>query len=84
MKVRVIVQLKAEVSDPEGKAIQEALATLHSDTIKAVRVGKVFDLELSESDPERARAQIETIAGDVLSNPVIEDFSYEIINGAGA
>ena len=83
MKVRVIVQLKAEVSDPEGKAIQEALATLHSDAVKEVRVGKVFDLELEDSDLDRARKTIETIAGDVLSNPVVEDFSYEIVNGAG-
>lgn len=78
MKARVLVRLKSEVSDPEGAAIGEALATLHYGAVKSVRVGKIFDVELEESDPARARAELEKIARAVLSNPLIEDYSFEI------
>lgn len=82
MKARVYVRLKTEVSDPQGAAIQQALGTLHYEAIRKVRVGRVFDLDLEESDPERARAEVEKIARDVLSNPVIEEYSFELVDGA--
>lgn len=78
MKARVFVRLKREVSDPAGTAIREALSTLHYDAVKDVRVGKIFDLELAESDAGRARAELEKIARDVLSNPTVEEFTFEI------
>lgn len=78
MKARVLVRLKTEVSDPAGAAIGDALETLHYDAIRTVRVGKVFDLELDESDPDRAKAELDRIARDVLSNPVIEEYTFEI------
>lgn len=78
MKARVLVRLKTEVSDPAGAAIGEALGTLHYDAVRSVRVGKVFDLELQEADPDRAKAELDRIARDVLSNPVIEDYTFEI------
>ena len=81
MKARVFVRLKPEVSDPQGIAIGQALATLHYGAVKAVRAGKVFDLELDEADPERARAEIDRIAREVLSNPTIEDYKFEIEDG---
>lgn len=80
MKARVFVRLKTEVSDPEGSAIGEALSTLHYDAVKSVRVGKVFDLELAEPDRARAEAELKKIGHDVLSNPTIEDFSFEIVD----
>ena len=81
MKVRVLVQLKAEVSDPEGNAIREALATLGGGAVKDVRVGKLFDLDLETEDEALGREQLERIARDVLSNPVIEDYDVEILSG---
>lgn len=78
MKAQVFVRLKTEVSDPAGMAIREALATQHYDAVRSVRVGRVFDLELEEKDPAAARAAVERIARDILSNPVIEEFSCEI------
>lgn len=84
MKAKVYVRLKSEVSDPEGSAIGEALATLHYDAVRSVRVGKVFDLELSETDRGRAEAELEKIARDVLSNPTIEEFSFEIVEDGAA
>ena len=82
MKVRVYVRLKAEVSDPEGLAIREALGTLDCGAVRSVRAGKVFDLELDETDEARARVEIDKVARDVLSNPVIEDYSFEILGAA--
>lgn len=79
MKARVLVRLKTEVSDPAGAAIGDALSTLHYDAVKNVRVGKVFDLELEEPDPDRAKQELDRIARDVLSNPVIEDYTFEIV-----
>jgi len=82
MKARVLVRLKTEVSDPQGAAIREALSTMHYEAVKAVRVGRVFDVELDETDAGRAREEVAKIARDVLSNPVIEDFTFEILDGA--
>lgn len=79
MKARVLVRLKSEVSDPSGTAIGDALGTLHYDAVKSVRVGKVFDLELEEDDLDRAKQELDRIARDVLSNPVIEDYTFEIV-----
>lgn len=78
MKARVVVRLKAEVSDPEGNAVREALASMHCDAVVGVRVGKIFEIELSGSDPESARQQVAKIARDVLSNPVVETFEFEL------
>lgn len=82
MKARVYVRLKGEVSDPQGMAIGEALAGMHYDAVRGVRVGKVFDIDLAETDAARAREAVERVARDVLSNPVIEVFEFEILNGA--
>jgi len=84
VKARVLVRLKQEVSDPQGIAIGEALKTLHYDAVSQVRAGKIFDLELDETDPDRARREVERIACEVLSNPTIEDYSFEILNGEEA
>ncbi len=81
MKARVLVRLKSEVSDPEGAAIGEALATLHYDAVKRVRVGRIFEVDLAETDPARAKTEVEKIARDVLSNPIIEEFTLEILDG---
>ena len=83
MRARVIVRLKPEVSDPEGTVIGQALATLHYDAVETVRVGKIFDVELRETDRARAETELRKIAHDVLSNPTIEDFTFEILDDAG-
>lgn len=78
MKARVYVTLKKTVLDPQGQTIQQALAGLGYQSIKAVRQGKVFDLELNGMSQEQVRQQVERIARDVLTNPVIEEFRYEL------
>ena len=79
MKVRVQVMLRPDVLDPQGKAIGNALAALGFDGIGEVRQGKLIELELAETDPDRARDQVEAMCKQLLANPVIEDYAIEIV-----
>jgi len=79
MKALVIVRLKKTVLDPQGKAIQHAIESLGYQSVLDVRQGKVFEIHLDAIEQEEAaRLEIERIASEVLTNPVIEEFSYEI------
>ena len=78
MKAIVTVNLKAGVLDPQGKAIGHALSTLGFAGVGEVRVGKVFELELAETDPAKARALAEEMARKLLANTVIEGFSVVV------
>lgn len=80
MKAHVWVMLKSTVLDPQGQTIQHALASLGYAQVKDVRQGKFFVLELNGLSREDAQKQIEKIAKDVLTNPVIEQFRYEILD----
>jgi phosphoribosylformylglycinamidine synthase PurS subunit len=78
MKAVVTVMLKPGVLDPQGKAIGHALGTLGFAGVGEVRAGKVIELELSESDPAKARAQAEEMARKLLANTVIESFQVAV------
>jgi phosphoribosylformylglycinamidine synthase len=79
MKAEVFVTLKRGVLDPQGKAIHHAVGTIGHKGIAGVRQGKYFEIELADGlSEDDARAEIERIARDVLSNPVIEDYRVEI------
>jgi phosphoribosylformylglycinamidine synthase len=78
MKARVRVTLKATVLDPQGKAIGNALSSLGFTGIGAVRQGKLIELELAETDPARARAEVAQMCQALLANPVIEDYAIEL------
>ena len=78
MMARVYVLPKRTVLDPQGQAIRSALAGLGHTSIKAVRQGKVFEVTLMPGmNREKARAEIDQIARDVLANPVIEEYRVE-------
>ena len=77
-KATVTVMLKPGVLDPQGKAIGHALGTLGFAGVGEVRAGKVIELELSESDPAKARAQAEEMARKLLANTVIESFQVAV------
>lgn len=79
MKAHVWVMPKMTVLDPQGQTIQRALGSLGFAKIESVRQGKFFVLELDGLSREEASSQIERIAKDVLANPVIEDFRFEIL-----
>jgi phosphoribosylformylglycinamidine synthase PurS subunit len=78
MKAFVYVTLKKSVLDPQGKTIQGALKKLGYNTVSDVRQGKYFELEIAGNDTQQARAQVEKIAREVLTNPVIEEFRYTL------
>ena len=78
MKATVTVMLKPGVLDPQGKAIGHALSTLGFAGVGEVRAGKVIELELSEADPAKARAQAEEMAHKLLANTVIESFKVTV------
>jgi phosphoribosylformylglycinamidine synthase PurS subunit len=79
MKVRILVSFKESVLDPQGQAVKNTLHTLGYSSIKDVRQGKVFELELEGISKKEAEKIIPKISDKVLANPVIEKFSWQII-----
>ncbi len=64
--------------DHQGKAIGNALASLGISGVEDVRQGKFIEVELDETDPVRARASLERMCKELLANPVIENYRYEL------
>lgn len=79
MKAHVWVMPKSTVLDPQGQTIERALSSLGY-RVQNVRQGKFFVLELDGLSREEATQQVERIAKDVLTNPVIEQFRLEILD----
>ncbi len=71
--------LKTTVLDPQGQTIQRALSSLGYAKVESVRQGKFFVLSLDGLSREDAQTQVERIAKDVLTNPVIEEFRFELL-----
>ncbi len=79
MKAHVYVMLKRTVLDPQGQTIHGALKKMRYQGVEDVRQGKYFQITLDSAlDPAAANAEVERIARDVLTNPVIEEFTYRI------
>jgi len=78
MKARVHVTLKPGVLDPQGTAIQGALAHLGFTGIDGVRQGKLIEIELAETDAARGRAVVEEMCRRLLANTVIENYAIEV------
>ena len=78
MKARIFVTLKPGVLDPQGKAIEGALASLGFAGVAGVRQGKVFDVELAGTDRAKAEAALQAMCEKLLANTVIENYRVEI------
>jgi len=78
MKAKVHVTLKTGVLDPQGKAIGHALESLGFNGVGNVRQGKFIELDLDESDPDKARAQVGEMCEKLLANTVIENYSIDL------
>jgi phosphoribosylformylglycinamidine synthase len=78
MKARITVTLKSGVLDPQGKAIEGALAGLGFDGAGNVRQGKVIEMKLEETDEVSARAKVEEMCRKLLANPVMENYAIEL------
>lgn len=78
MRARITVILKSGVLDPQGKAIEGALAGLGFSGAHGVRQGKIIEMKLDESNETAARAQVEEMCKKLLANPVMENYSVEL------
>ena len=78
MKINVFVTPKKNVLDPQGAAVSHALESLGFQGLKSTRIGKLIELEVDAADTPAFRARLDQLCRDLLSNPVIEDFRYEI------
>jgi phosphoribosylformylglycinamidine synthase len=79
MKARVFIMPKEGVLDPQGKAIAHALGTLGFSGVSEVRQGKIIDLDLAETDQNRARALVDAMCQKLLANTVIESYRVELV-----
>lgn len=79
MKAHVWVMPKPTVLDPQGQTIQQALASLGYVQVTGVRQGKFFVLDLDGLTSEEAQKKVEAIAREVLTNPVIEECRFELV-----
>ena len=77
MKVQVIITLKKNVLDPQGKVIQQTLDGMGFNNISEVRQGKFFEIEIDEKDQKKGKEKVEDLSKKLLTNLVIED--YKII-----
>ena len=78
MKVSVIITLKKDVLDPQGKVIHQTLDGMGFNNINEVRQGKYFEIDTKESDPKKAKDKVEEMCKKLLANLVIEN--YKIID----
>ena len=78
MKISAIVTLKREVLDPQGKVISQTLKNMGYNNITSVRQGKYFDIELDETDKEKAKLVAQEICKKLLTNVVIEDYAINL------
>lgn len=79
MKIRVDVMLKDGVLDPQGKAIGHALAGLGFNGVEDVRAGKVIELDITETNAEKAKEIAKNMAEKLLANLVIEDYRVSVL-----
>ncbi len=78
MKISVIITLKKDVLDPQGKVIHQALDGMGFDNVNEVRQGKYFEIDTKETDNNKAKARVEEMCKKLLANLVIEN--YKIID----
>ncbi len=78
MKISAIVTLKKDVLDPQGKVVNQTLKNMGYNNIADVRQGKYFEIELNESNKEKAKKIVEDICKKLLTNSIIEDYKINI------
>ena len=74
MKISVIITLKQDVLDPQGKVINQTLTGMGFDKIDEVRQGKYFEINVNEQDENKAKTQVEEMCKKLLANLVIENY----------
>ena len=79
MKFSVKITLKKDVLDPQGKVVQQTLQNMGMDTLKNLRQGKFFEIEVNENNEPKAKDKIEDMCKKLLVNLIIEDFEISKI-----
>ena len=79
MKFSIKITLKKDVLDPQGKVVQQTLHNLGMDTLRSLRQGKYFEIEIDENDEITAKNKIETMCKKLLVNLIIENFEISKI-----
>ena len=75
MKFAVIITLKKDVLDPQGKVVQQTLQNMGMDSLKSVRQGKYFEIDIDENDETKAKTKVQDMCKKLLVNLIIEDFN---------
>ena len=79
MKISATVTLKKEVLDPQGKVVSQTLKNMGYESIINIRQGKYFEIELNETDKEKAKKIVEEISSKLLANMVIENYKINLV-----
>jgi len=74
MKISVVITLKKDVLDPQGKIIQQTLDGMGFNNLNEIRQGKFFEIDTKESDPKKAKIQVDDMCKKLLANLVIENY----------
>lgn len=77
-KAKVYITPKKGILDPQGKTVQSALNSLGYKNVENVRIGKYVELEISGKSVEAAKKELDEMCKKLLSNPIIEDYTYEV------
>ena len=78
MKISAIVTLKKDVLDPQGKVVSQTLKNMGYTNITNIRQGKHFEIEINETDKEKAKKIVDEICKKLLTNVVIEDYTIDL------
>ena len=79
LKFSIKVTLKKDVLDPQGKVVQQTLQNMGMNTLKSLRQGKYFEIEINENSEDKAKSRIEDMCKKLLVNLIIEDFEISKI-----
>ncbi|MEZ4704190.1 MAG: phosphoribosylformylglycinamidine synthase subunit PurS [Bdellovibrionota bacterium] len=77
MKVKLLIRIKKEILDPQGKALEASISHLGHKDIQDVRIGKMIEFEIQEQEKEKAKQVIDQLCQQILTNPLLEDYEYE-------
>jgi len=79
LRIHVLVHLRPDILDVQGQATGQALRGAGHDKVAAVRVGKSFYLDIDAADENAAREEIERVCKETLSNPLLEDYTWSVV-----
>jgi len=82
--VRVLVRLKPGILDVQGAAVKRALGGLGFADLEDLRIGKVVDLAIDANGGEHARARVDEMCRKLLANPILEDYTIEVVGDLAA